>query len=100
MSRRMQGWPALAKCAAMRAPMVPAPRTAAFWIERVMRDLFEAVYEKEQVTKPVWRGQTREDANREIGVPRFVTIQEIRREPLARGARDGFKMVLRCQMEK
>jgi hypothetical protein len=30
MSSNTQGSPALAKCAAMRAPMVPAPRTAAF----------------------------------------------------------------------
>ena len=46
--------------------------------------LFEALYEKEQVTKPVWRGQTREDANREIGVPRFVAIQEIQNEAVPR----------------
>ena len=91
MSRRMHGRPALAKCAAMRAPMVPAPRTAAFWIERVMRDLFEAVYEKEQVTKPVWRGQTREDANREIGVPRFVAIQEIQAELCGAGRETDLK---------
>src|SRR5271170_5367756 len=32
MSNRKLGTPALANCAAMRAPMVPAPRTATLWI--------------------------------------------------------------------
>ena len=34
MSSRMQGMPAFARCAAMRAPIVPAPSTAAFSILR------------------------------------------------------------------
>src|SRR6267143_4080587 len=49
MSSSRQGRPALAKCAAMRAPMVPAPRTAAFWTERVMRDLFEASVRRDRL---------------------------------------------------
>ena len=38
-SSSTQGRPALAKCAAMRAPMVPAPKTTAFWIASFMNDL-------------------------------------------------------------
>src|SRR5215831_104409 len=40
MSNSMQGKPALAKCAAIRAPIVPAPRTAALSIRRFMTDLY------------------------------------------------------------
>src|SRR5260370_39330374 len=40
MSSKMQGSPALAKCAAMREPIVPAPRTTAFSIRCFMDALF------------------------------------------------------------
>src|SRR6266851_4622555 len=39
-SSRMHGSPALAKCAAMREPIVPAPSTTAFSIRRFMDALF------------------------------------------------------------
>src|SRR5258708_37796696 len=40
MSSKMHGSPALAKCAAMREPIVPAPNTTAFSIRRFMEALF------------------------------------------------------------
>src|SRR6267378_467936 len=39
-SSKMHGSPALAKCAAMREPIVPAPKTIAFSIRRFMEALF------------------------------------------------------------
>src|SRR5271167_136161 len=44
MSSRMHGRPALAKCAAIREPMVPAPNTAAFSIRRFMACLFRSPF--------------------------------------------------------
>src|SRR5271163_2996160 len=60
-SNKMHGSPALAKCAAIREPMVPAPNTAAFSIRRFMAYLFRALLNFEtsgQVTKPLSPGQT------------------------------------------
>src|SRR5712691_311357 len=54
-SSKMHGKPAFAKCAAMRAPIVPAPSTTAFSIRRLIVILFRVG----QVTKPAFHGQTR-----------------------------------------
>jgi hypothetical protein len=44
MSSKMHGNPALAKCAAIREPIVPAPSTAAFSIRRFMVCLFQNAF--------------------------------------------------------
>src|SRR5882724_8192911 len=96
MSRRMHGRPALAKWAAMRAPIVPAPRTAAFWIERVMRDLFEASMRRDRLQNQyggVKRGKT------PIGRLAFAGLSRFRKFKMKqyRGSKGRFRMVLRCQ---
>src|SRR2546425_13270096 len=58
MSSRTHGRPALAKCAAIRAPIVPAPRTTAFSMRRFMQEFSSAG----QGTKPVSSGQTKHRA--------------------------------------
>jgi len=46
MSSKMHGSPAFAKCAAMREPIVPAPRTNAFSMRCSITGLYRAVYFK------------------------------------------------------
>src|SRR5205814_8652484 len=62
-SSSTHGKPAFAKCAAMRAPIVPAPKTTAFCMARFIRrpsfpNLYAAVQTLGKVTKPPKRGQT------------------------------------------
>jgi hypothetical protein len=61
-SRSSTGTPAFAKCAAIRAPMVPAPNTTAFSIRLFMNWLKDSPLYRActdgQVTKPTYTGQS------------------------------------------
>jgi hypothetical protein len=49
MSSKTHGNPAFAKCAAIRAPIVPAPSTTAFSMRRFMARLFYWIYKTRTV---------------------------------------------------